>query len=52
MEYSVFINGGAEKELSRLQINIRKRIIVAILKIKNNPRSSSVRKLSGKDRRL
>lgn len=47
MEYKIFIDGKAEKELSKLQNDLQEKIILFILKLKNNPRPPGVRKLSG-----
>lgn len=47
MEYKIFIDGKAEKELGKLQSDLQKKIILYILKLKNNPRPSGARKLSG-----
>lgn len=47
MDYKIFIDGKAEKELSKLQSDLQKKIILSILRLKNNPRPFGIRKLSG-----
>ena len=47
MDYKVFIEGRAEKDLSKVPKKITRRVVRIIIKFKKNPRPAGVRKISG-----
>lgn len=49
MVYRIFIERNVEKKFNRIPIKIRKSIASAIAKLKNNPRSLNVRKITSSE---
>jgi mRNA interferase RelE/StbE len=47
--YTIEIAPAAERALKKLQADIQKRIIKALLKLQEDPRPAGVKKLSGED---
>jgi mRNA interferase RelE/StbE len=49
MAYRVNLKQSAEKELERLQANIRIRIVKRLLDLEQNPRPSGIKRLQGEE---
>ncbi|KKT40553.1 MAG: Plasmid stabilization system [Candidatus Giovannonibacteria bacterium GW2011_GWA2_44_13b] len=46
-DYKIFLESRAEKDLGRLEIELRRRVLARLLSLKHNPRPSGAKKLEG-----